>query len=98
MMFEPFINWENPYKIERGGGGQAILYGYKIGNFPETLDHIPNITQSNNDHTKFQKWTLSHNHLHAQTLQKTSTPKLCLKLCMSGHDCLSGYQNTIASP
>ncbi len=26
---------------QRGEGGQAILYGYKIANFPETLDHIP---------------------------------------------------------
>ena len=25
----------------RGEGGQTILYGYKIANFPETLDHIP---------------------------------------------------------
>ncbi len=42
MMFEPNINWEKRYKIDRGGeGGQAILYGYKIANFPETLDHIP---------------------------------------------------------
>ncbi len=41
-MFEPYTNWENPYKIDRGGeGGQAILYGYKIANFPKTLDHIP---------------------------------------------------------
>ncbi len=44
MMFEPYINWENPYKIERGGRGQAILYGYRIANFPETLDHIPKTT------------------------------------------------------
>ncbi len=42
LKFEPYINWENPYKIERGGeGGQSILYGYKIANFPKTLDHVP---------------------------------------------------------
>ncbi len=27
----------------RGEEGQAILYGYKMANFPETLDHIPKI-------------------------------------------------------
>ncbi len=36
MMFDPYKNWENPYKIERGGRGSSYL-----ANFPETLDHIP---------------------------------------------------------
>ncbi len=30
-----------PTRYKEGGEGQAILYGYKIANFPETLDHIP---------------------------------------------------------
>ncbi len=46
MMFECYKNWENPYKIERGVGAQAILYGYEIVNFPKTLDHIPKTGQS----------------------------------------------------
>ena len=42
-MFEPGINFENLYKIERGGGGQAILYTYKIANFLEIFDLILNL-------------------------------------------------------
>ena len=51
MIFEPYINWENLYKIERGGGGgESILYGYKIANFPETLDHVPKFSIAANVH------------------------------------------------
>ena len=37
MIYEYYIIGKILYKIERGGGGQAIFYGYTIANLPKPL-------------------------------------------------------------
>ncbi len=52
---------------DRGGGGQAILYGYKVATFPETLDHIRKTTAGGlNAYFHLQCMSLTYNPIQAR--------------------------------